>query len=346
MWRGCKTDAQRRGDTRAEAGGIPRPRQGAPGAARGQGESRGYSSGDLLIATVEAVVAGAMAAAHAASALPGGTRGADHARALRVAAAAVATAAGVAAELLVCHVAWLSEAEAGLRRAPPPRPNASPTGEAGPSPGRGSARTVSRRMRHTRPRDAAGLQAEAEVAEGGAEESAPPASCETDQDVRQESQIPAEHRQPDTEITSGGGDERDGQGTDSASSWDTVEDDGGAELEGRWKAAVVFGTAADRVDGQPGDGEPDAADRPIVVRPVGVLSSAGAAVAGAGRPTWPRGDGSRGAAAARAAAARAAAVERGRCAFARILGARSVGMRGGFPSSPAAKKKPRVIDHD
>ena len=271
MWRGCKTDAQRRGDTRAEAGGIPRPRQGAPGAARGQGESRGYSSGDLLIATVEAVVAGAMAAARAASALPGGTRGADHARALRVAAAAVATAAGVAAELLVCHVAWLSEAEAGLRRAPPPRPNASPTGEAGPSPGRGSARTVSRRMRHTRPRDAAGLQAEAEVAEGGAEESAPPASCETDQDVRQESQIPAEHRQPDTEITSGGGDERDGQGTDSASSWDTVEDDGGAELEGRWKAAVVIGTAADgvvaappspsarpdrEVDGRPGDGGP------------------------------------------------------------------------------------------
>ena len=25
------------------------------------------------------------------------------------------------------------------------------------------------------------------------------------------------------------------------SPWDTVEDDGGAELEGRWKAEVVFG---------------------------------------------------------------------------------------------------------
>jgi hypothetical protein len=30
----------------------------------------------------------------------------------------------------------------------------------------------------------------------------------------------------------------------------------------------------------------------------------------------------------------------------RALGARSVGMRGGFPLSPAAKKKPRIIDDD
>jgi hypothetical protein len=174
MWRGCKTDARRRGDTRAKAGGIPRPRQGAPGTAHGQGESGGNSSGDLVIATFEAVVAGTAAAARAASALPGGTRGADHARALRAVAAAAATAAGVAAELLACHVAWLSEAEMGLSEASPPRPNASPAGKAGASSGRGSARTVSRRMRCTRARDAAGLQAEAEVAEGGAEESAPP----------------------------------------------------------------------------------------------------------------------------------------------------------------------------
>jgi len=347
MWRGRKTDTWRRGDTRAMAGGIPRPRQGAPGTARRHGESRENSSGELVIVTVEAVVAGAAAAARAVSALPGGTRGADHARALRAAAAAAATAAGAAVELLVCHVAGPSEAEAGLGKPPPPCPNASPAGEAGPLPGRGSARTVSRRMRRTRARDAAGLQAEAEVAEGGAEESAPPATSDADQDGRHDSQIPAEHWQPDTEITSGGGDEPDGVGTDSASSWDTVEDDGGAEPEGRWKAAVVFGTAADGVDGGLGDGGPDAADRPIVVRPVGVLSSAGAAVAGAGRPTRPRGDGGGGAAAAaaRAAAARATAVERGRCAFAR-LGARSVGMRGGFPLSPAAKKKPRIIDDD
>jgi len=160
----------------------------------------------------------------------------------------------------------------------------------------------------------------------------PPASSDANQDVRHVSKIPAEHRQPDTEITSGGGDEPDGVGTDSASPWDTVEDDGGADMDGRWKAAVVLGTAADGVDadGGPGDGEPPAADRPIVVRPVSVLSSAGAAVARAGRPTRPRGDGSGGAAAARAATARAAAVERGRRAFARFLGARSVGMRGSF----------------
>ena len=245
-------------------------------------------------------MAGSAAAARALSAFRGGTWGADHARALR---AAAATAAGVATKLLACHVAWFSEAEAGLRKDPPPRPNANTAGEAGPSSGRGSARTVSRRMRRTRARDAAGLQAEAEVAEGGAEESVPPASSDVDQDVRHESQIPAEHLQLDTESTSGGGDQPDGGGTDSASSWDTVEDDGGAKLEGRWKAAVVFGTAADGVDGRPGDEGPDAVDRPIVVRPVGVLSSAGAAVAGAGRSTRPRGDGSGGAAAARAAAA-------------------------------------------
>ena len=113
----------------------------------------------------------------------------------------------------------------------------------------------------------------------------------------------AEHRQPDTEVKSGGGDEPDGVETDSASSWDTVEGDGGAEQEGRWKAAVVIGKPADPVDGGPG--EPDAADRPIVVRPE-------AAAAGAGRPTRPRDDGGGGAAAAaaRAAAVRAAAVER------------------------------------
>jgi len=34
------------------------------------------------------------------------------------------------------------------------------------------------------------------------------------------------------------------------------------------------------------------------------------------------------------------------CALARILGARSVGMRGGFPLSPATKNRPRVIDND
>ena len=360
MWRERKTDAWRRVDTRAMAGGVPRPRQGAPGTARGQGESR--SSGELVIATVEAVVAGAAAAVRAVSASPGGTRGADHARALQATAAAAATAAGAAIELLVCYVAGLSEAEAGLGKAPPPCPKASPAGEAGPSPGRGKARTVSRRMRRTRGaarRGAAGLQAEAEVAEGGAEEAAPPASNDAGRDVRHESQTPAEYRQPDTENTSGGGDEPDGEGTDSASSWDTVEDDRGAEPEGRWKAAVVIGTAAradgvvarspppsarpDReADGRPGDGEPDAADRPLVGRPVGMPSSAGAAVAG--------GVGSGGVAAARAAAraaaARAAAEERGRCAFARALGARSVGMRGGFPLSPAAKKKPRVIVDD
>jgi hypothetical protein len=93
-------------------------------------------------------------------------------------------------------------------------------------------------MRRTRARDAAGLQVEAGVAERGAEGSPPTGSSDADQDVRHESQIPVEHRQPDTEITSGGGDEPHGEGTDSASSWDTVEDDGGAELEGRWKAAV------------------------------------------------------------------------------------------------------------
>ena len=99
MWRGRKTDARRRGDTRAMAGGIPRPRQGAPGTARGQGESRGNSSGELVIANVEAVVAGAGAAARAVSAFRRGTWRADHARALRAAAAAAATAAGVATEL-------------------------------------------------------------------------------------------------------------------------------------------------------------------------------------------------------------------------------------------------------
>ena len=52
MWRGRKTDAQKRGETRAMAGGIPRPRQGAPGTARGQGESRGNCSGELVITTV------------------------------------------------------------------------------------------------------------------------------------------------------------------------------------------------------------------------------------------------------------------------------------------------------
>ena len=271
MWRERKTDARRRGDIPPMAGGIPRPRQGAPGTARGQGASRGNSSDGLVIATFEAVAAGAAAAARAAGAFPGGTRGADHSRALRAAAATAATAAGAAAQLLACHVAWPSEAEAGPRKAPPPCPKASPADEAAPSPGRGSARTVSRRMRRTGARDAAGRQAEAEVAEGGAEESASPATSDAKQDVRHESQIPAEHRQPDTDITSGGGDEPDGEGTDSASSWGTVEDDGGAEPEGRWKAAVVIGTAADglvaappspsarpdrEVDGRPGDGGP------------------------------------------------------------------------------------------
>jgi hypothetical protein len=315
-----------------------------------------------VIATVEAVVAVAMAAARAASASHGGTCGADHARASVAVATAAAAAAAVAIKLLGCHVAWLSEEEAGLRKAPPPRPKASTAGEAGPSSGRGSARTVSRRVRRTRARDAEGLQAEAEVAEGGAEEAAPPASSAANQDVqdvRHESKIPAEHRQPDTEITSGGGDEPDGVGTDSASSWDTVEDDGGAGPEGRWKAAVVNGKAAvagpegrwkaavvngkaaDAVDGGPGDGEPDAADRPIVARP-------GAAAAGAGRPTRPRDDGGGGAAAAAERAAkvrrrRAAAEERGRLALARSR-ARSVITRGGFPLSPAAKKKPRTDD--
>ena len=167
MWRERKTDARRRGDTPPMAGGIPRPRQGAPGTARGQGASRGNSSDGLVIATFEAVAGGAAAAARAAGAFPGGTRGADLSRALRAAAATAATAAGAAAQLLACHVAWPSEAEAGPRKAPPPCPKASPADEAAPSPGRGSARTVSRRMRRTGARDAAGLQAEAEVAEGG-----------------------------------------------------------------------------------------------------------------------------------------------------------------------------------
>jgi hypothetical protein len=121
MRHGHTADARRRGDTTAKTGGTPRPLQGAPGVAShpGKGTPAEISS-DGLVTAIEAQSGAAVAAIRAAGSVSWGTKGTDHARALRQAEAAARLTAA-SADLLardLARRASLAEGRPHLTRMP------------------------------------------------------------------------------------------------------------------------------------------------------------------------------------------------------------------------------------